>query len=525
MIIMNKRTNTIKLIILSAFMLLAAVVFSSREAYASDIRGQDIYQLFFNFNSDSYTVEENDVITLSANTNIPADCVSVEYILSNNCAQIESYTGNFNEVRIKGNACGITEIIAEVKVKYYNEDGSEGTYVIVAKTTVNVLPGAEYISEQTVYRAAGSGGYALSVINFHEGILEWSSSNPLVASVDEKGVVNPLSEGQAYITAVLTRPSGIKESYTCSFYVTNPVISVTASNLAKDAYMNITVRGTAGDAMWYSSDTGVATVYSNVYEGQAPGAIITAVKTGSAVISVNVDGITLNCNITVTNPQLKKDFYVTVRGTKQIINVTGLNDASRVVYSTSDSRVATVSSTGVLTAKAIGYAAIVASVDGTELTVSVNVGKKKGVKAVLNALKAEGAVYSQARRMQKGYYDCSSLVWRSYAPVKIYFGDRHYAPVAANEAKYLVKHKKTVAVKNINRLNKLRPGDLLFFKGNKNGRYKNIYHVAIYMGQQGESYDGKVYSYGRMIHANGSNVSQSFIYNKDKVAVIGRPAK
>ena len=127
--------------------------------------------------------------------------------------------------------------------------------------------------------------------------------------------------------------------------------------------------------------------------------------------------------------------------------------------------------------------------------------------------------------MQKGYYDCSSLVWRSYAPVKIYFGDRHYAPVAANEAKYLVKHKKTVAVKNINRLNKLRPGDLLFFKGNKNGRYKNIYHVAIYMGQQGESYDGKVYSYGRMIHANGSSVSQSFIYNKDKVAVIGRPAK
>ena len=76
--------------------------------------------------------------------------------------------------------------------------------------------------------------------------------------------------------------------------------------------------------------------------------------------------------------------------------------------------------------------------------------------------------------------------------------------------------------RNVDRIYKIC---FIFFKGNKNGRYKNIYHVAIYMGQQGESYDGKVYSYGRMIHANGSNVSQSFIYNKDKVAVIGRPAK
>lgn len=90
--------------------------------------------------------------------------------------------------------------------------------------------------------------------------------------------------------------------------------------------------------------------------------------------------------------------------------------------------------------------------DGAALTVSVNVGTKKGAKAVLNAMKAEGATYSQARRMSKGYYDCSSLVWRSYKPTGIVFGDRKYAPVAADEARFCVKHKKTVSKKRVQSL-------------------------------------------------------------------------
>ena len=164
-------------------------------------------------------------------------------------------------------------------------------------------------------------------------------------------------------------------------------------------------------------------------------------------------------------------------------------------------------------------------VDNAEYALSVNVGTKKGVKAVLNALKAEGAAYSQAKRMSKGYYDCSSLVWRSYSPLGIYFGDKTYAPVAATQAYYLVSNKKTLPKKYKNKLNKLRPGDLFFFKGQNNGRYKNIYHVAIYMGQECTSFFGMNYTFGKIIHASGVSVTQGYMYNQDNIVVIGRPTK
>ncbi len=524
MIMMDKRTYMMKAAVFIVCIMLSGVLFQGKGISAAYVSREDALKYFFEPAADEYSVNENDVITVSFNTNIPADNVSVEYIFTNGCAQIDSYTDKFNEIRVKGNICGTTEIIAEAKVRYYDENGIEAVYVIVARATVTVSYASEYISEDTVYRACGSSAYALSIVNFREGTLEWRSSDNAVAEVDANGMVKPISEGQAEITAVLTRPSGDKESYTCIFHVTNPVISSTGDNLAKNAEMKITVGGTAGHAEWYSSDESVASVYSEVYENEAPEAKVTAYKTGTAVISVNIDGITLSCSITVTDPKVKKDFYVAVKGVKKTIKLTGINNASKVSYSTSDSRVASVDENGVITTKAVGYAAVIVSADGANITVSVNVGKKKGVKAVKNALKAEGAAYSQARRMQKGYYDCSSLVWRSYAPLGIYFGDKHYAPVAANEAKYLVKHKKKIAAKNINELNKLRPGDVLFFKGKPNGRYKNIYHTAIYIGQQGTYHDGQVYTYGKMIHANGSGVAQTNIYNKDNVVVIGRPA-
>ena len=246
---------------------------------------------------------------------------------------------------------------------------------------------------------------------------------------------------------------------------------------------------------------------------------------GSAVISVAVDGVIKTCEVTVTNPQLKKNFYVTAKGTKQIVNITGTNAQSNITYTSSNKKVATVNSSGVIKAKGTGYSAVTAHVDGAALTVSVNVGTKKGAKAVLNAMKAEGATYSQARRMSKGYYDCSSLVWRSYKPTGIVFGDRKYAPVAADEARFCVKHKKTVSKKARTKLNKLLPGDLFFFSGARNGRYKNIYHVAIYMGQESTSYYGSTYSFGRIIHASGTRVSQGYMYNIDNISVIGRPSK
>ena len=84
-----------------------------------------------------------------------------------------------------------------------------------------------------------------------------------------------------------------------------------------------------------------------------------------------------------------------------------------------------------------------------------------------------GYTYSQPLRNSGKAFDCSSLAyyaWKS-AGVDILFGGGTTAAAEAEELKY-----KTVKEEN------LQPGDLIFYSYTTNGRYKNISHVGIYVG-------------------------------------------
>ena len=381
------------------------------------------------------------------------------------------------------------------------------------------------ISENNIYRAVTSAPYPLSMQGLAEGsTVTWSSSDDKIAKVSDDGVVTPVSVGDITITATEEKLSGAKVQYTCTVHITNPVLSKTSVELAKDTTMDIFVSGTKGQVNWTSDNPDIAMV-SIYYSSNGINAVLRGVNEGSTVIHAYVDGIELKCIVTITNPHIIKTFYVVPKGTKQKINVRNVSADTAITYTSSNVKVATVSKKGVIRAKKGGFAKITVSVDNAQYAISVNVGSKKGVKAVLNALKVEGALYSQAKRMSEGYYDCSSLVWRSYSPLGIYFGDKHYAPVAATQAYYLVSKNKTVPKKYKTKLNKLRPGDLFFFKGENNGRYKNIYHVAIYMGQECTSFFGTNYTFGKIIHASGTSVTQGYMYNQDNIVIIGRPTK
>jgi hypothetical protein len=74
--------------------------------------------------------------------------------------------------------------------------------------------------------------------------------------------------------------------------------------------------------------------------------------------------------------------------------------------------------------------------------------------------------------------DCSTFIWRVYKKNGINFGSSS-APVASNIAKYCQSHGRlTKAPKTIH---SLRPGDLMFISSHKNGRFKNITHVEMYI--------------------------------------------
>ena len=91
-----------------------------------------------------------------------------------------------------------------------------------------------------------------------------------------------------------------------------------------------------------------------------------------------------------------------------------------------------------------------------------------------------GCKYDQSRRMEEGYYDCSSLVYRLYKEVGI-----ELPYVADTQGEYCFKNAMLVNKED------LKPGDLIFYSDEVNGCFRNITHVAIYVGD------------GMMVHAAG----------------------
>ena len=122
------------------------------------------------------------------------------------------------------------------------------------------------------------------------------------------------------------------------------------------------------------------------------------------------------------------------------------------------------------------------------------------------ALHRVGYPYSQEKRDSGNYYDCSSLAYYSWkdAGVDISHGG---ATTAAAEAQGLDEAGKTVSYEE------MQPGDLIFYSFTSNGRYKNISHVAVYVG------DGKVVE---ALNEN-SGVVYRDVASVGKIVVIGRP--
>lgn len=98
------------------------------------------------------------------------------------------------------------------------------------------------------------------------------------------------------------------------------------------------------------------------------------------------------------------------------------------------------------------------------------------------ALSKTGCRYSQERRMEEGYYDCSSFVYRLYKEAGVTLPG-----TAAGQGQYCYRHALLVNKKD------LKPGDLIFYSYEINGRFRNISHVAVYIGN------------GEMVHAANEN--------------------
>lgn len=129
--------------------------------------------------------------------------------------------------------------------------------------------------------------------------VQWSSSSPAIASVDQNGKVTGLDNGTAIIT--VASADGTKTA-TCEVTVIVPVTGVsldrTSAEIIKGDSMTLTATVAPSNAknknvIWSSSDPSVATVSQS--------GVITAVKAGTVTITAITEdgGLTVECNLTV----------------------------------------------------------------------------------------------------------------------------------------------------------------------------------------------------------------------------------
>jgi cell wall-associated NlpC family hydrolase len=213
---------------------------------------------------------------------------------------------------------------------------------------------------------------------------------------------------------------------------------------------------------------------------------------------MTINGKEFTVTLNIVKVGLKSSLLLATKKTAQL-KTTGIKTG--VKWSSTNPKVVKVSSGGKVTAKKNGNAVIkaVLSTDQGEFTLgcAVSVVTQKRYKAIKKAIRiVKTSTYSQPKRMQNGYYDCSSLVWRAYKYAGISLMSSSYAPVAAELGKWIVQKKKKVkgglSESNVQGM-KLHAGDLMFETGLNNGRYKGIYHVEMITGYTciGFGSDGK----------------------------------
>lgn len=129
-----------------------------------------------------------------------------------------------------------------------------------------------------------------------------------------------------------------------------------------------------------------------------------------------------------------------------------------------------------------------------------------GKKVVEFALSKVGYPYSNALRDSGTHFDCSSLAYYAwhYAGVNISY---HGSTTAASEGQLCYDNNWLVYY------DEMQPGDLIFYSYEKNGRFKNISHVAIYTGN------------GMVVEAANKRLGVVYrpVQGKSSIVMIGRP--
>lgn len=246
---------------------------------------------------------------------------------------------------------------------------------VSASCSVTVTEGLISINEEKILLYAGGlkvDTKQLKTNATKKDVVTWSSSDTNVATVNEKGLVTPVSEGTAVIsvecdgktdTCIVT----VKQTST---NITEDSILLKTKGADKTYALNKQIVGKTASVKWTTSNNKVATVSNGK---------VTAKKAGTATITATANGVsdTVTVNVADFDPTIKLNqqeyTLFTVKGNTVTLKATVDGPSKAVTWASSDTSVAAVTNKGKVTAVGAGTATISASANGVTAECIVDV--------------------------------------------------------------------------------------------------------------------------------------------------------
>ncbi len=356
---------------------------------------------------------------------------------------------------------------------------------------------------------------------------------PVIIDDEDELNITGLAEGMVYLDVVYDTPYAEKVEAGLKVYVTNPQYEPVQDYLWVNEWTDLKLSGVSS-----CSEFDITAEDEEMLEIDRNGEAVRIMpkKTGKCKLYITADGVDFDDEIEAIAVELPDSSVLLAKGEKYQCRISGIPEGMKLQYTVSDEDVLKVSKKGKVTAKGYGISTVYVEVAERSFSFVVNVGTPEGIGAAKYAADKVGkASYSQGKRMEEGYYDCSSLAWRSYASVGVYIGNDSYAPTAADLAKYLADNGCVIEMGETD-ISEVLPGDLIFStSGGDNGRYLKIDHVGIYYGAS-DAYDDWYYWYwfgdddapeysGTMVHAGSSGQGVYFgsFPGYGKIVMTARP--
>ncbi len=238
---------------------------------------------------------------------------------------------------------GMAKITAKIR------NGEASCTIKVEKT--NIQLSAKSISLENGYTAK------LHAVSSTGHPVTFRSNKKSIAVIDSFGNITAKKPGTATITATAD-----KTTESCTVTVKKPTVALSKRSISlyRTNQFHLSVKSSSKSIpKWKSNKKSVAVVDSS--------GMVTAMKNGTALITVTVDGVSKTCEVTVKKPTVKfnKSELTMAVGEQKMVKVT-VSSGNIPIFSSSNTCIATVDENGKISANDTGKAYIYASEDGVK---------------------------------------------------------------------------------------------------------------------------------------------------------------